>query len=94
MEPVEDRGFKVTIAFLSTFGNPTKKYDKYTQGVIQRKIADGGNRPAVYAADQFLKKPLWGVSRLAKTASSNIFPRGEFFHETQINFHQNLILIG
>ena len=64
------------------------------QGVIQRKIADGGNRPVGCAAGQFLKKPLWGVSRLAKTASPNILPRGEFFHETQINFHQNLILIG
>ena len=41
---------------------------KVVQGVIQRKIADGGNR----------KKPLWGVSTLAKTASPNIFPQGEF----------------
>ena len=63
-------------------------------GVIQRKIGDSGNRPAGCSAGQFFKKPSWGVSRLAKTASPNIFPRGEFFHETQINFHQNFILIG
>ena len=64
-----------------------------TQGVIQRKIADGGNRPTGCVAGQFLKKPLWGVSRLAKTASPNIFPRCEFFSEVNFFTRRKLIFI-
>ena len=45
--------------------------------VIQRKITDGSN----CTAGNFFSK-FAGVSGLAKTASHNIFPEGEYIHET------------
>ena len=61
-----------------TFENFQKWKNKVLgQGVIPRKIADGGNSTAGKKFKTFV-----GVSGLTKTASHNIFPEGEYIHET------------
>ena len=64
-----------SILFLLFFVSRKEKGGR-VQGVIQRKIADGSSRTA-----RIVFKTFAGVSGLAKTASHNIFPEGEYIHE-------------